>query len=62
MGLLTTSQIHFRITRVEVCHEQFIDSNQNEGERAVTSVDRVNLIWILMKESVFSSSCAILVS
>jgi hypothetical protein len=40
----------------------YLDFNQNDGGMTVTSVDRVNLIWILMKESVFASSCAILVS
>jgi hypothetical protein len=54
MRLLTTSQIHFIVFRVEVCQELDFCSNQMRG-RAVTSVFHVNLIWISMKNYVLAS-------
>jgi hypothetical protein len=41
MGLLATSQFHFRIRIVEVNQEHIFYFQSNEGGRAVTSVDRL---------------------
>jgi hypothetical protein len=41
MGLLATSQFHFRVPRVEVSQVRVFRFKSNEGGRAVTSVDQL---------------------
>jgi hypothetical protein len=52
MGLLATSQFHYRVPRVEVSQDLVFSFQSNEGGRAVTSVGRLYSWCSSMEKSI----------
>jgi hypothetical protein len=60
LGLLVSSQFHFHISRVEVCHEQFLDYN-NQMRREGDDLCELVVILLSFNEEIvlLDLSCAV---